>query len=118
MIFIKVYRSFFHALRGIKTVWQEEHNFKIHSIITLVLIYIMVHFDFSFIESSYLILSIIMVLGAEIVNTAIEDLCNKIEPNYDRTIGKVKDVLAAFVLLTAVGASIIGVMVFYHHFGL
>ncbi|MEN9649426.1 MAG: hypothetical protein RL094_393 [Candidatus Parcubacteria bacterium] len=116
MIIKKVLRSFQHALRGFATVAREEHNFKIHILAALVVILCSVYFDFSFVESSLLILAIVMVLGAEIVNTAIEDLCNKVEPAHDPIIGKIKDTLAAFVLVTAVAAVIIGIMVFTHHF--
>ena len=58
-----------------------------------------------------------MVLSAEILNTAVEDLCNKIEPNQDNAIGKIKDVVAAFVLVAVIGAIFLVVMTFANHFG-
>ena len=55
---------------------------------------------------------VIAVLAAEIVNTAIEDLCNKVEPNTDSVIGKIKDTMGGFVFIVALGSAIIGVMIF------
>jgi diacylglycerol kinase (ATP) len=55
-------------------------------------------------------------LSAEIINTSIEDLCNKVEPEYDPVIGKIKDTTGAFVLVAALGSVLVGVLVFYSHF--
>lgn len=48
----------------------------------------------------------------EIVNTAIEDICNKIEPNQNPVIGKIKDTMAGYVLVSSVAALIAGIILF------
>ncbi|MEI6479125.1 MAG: diacylglycerol kinase [bacterium] len=50
------------------------------------------------------------------MNTAIEDLCNKVEPEHDPAIGKIKDTMAAFVFVSSIGVSILGILIFAHHF--
>ena len=75
-----------------------------------------VNFHFSFIETAFCVIAIIIVLCAEIINTAIEDLCNKVEPNQDPVIGKIKDIMATFVLLSVIGAVVLGYLVFRYHF--
>lgn len=112
----KTLNSFKFALKGIKTVWIEESNFKIQSIIAILVLISTFYFNFSLIESLFVVLAIVLVLASEMINTAIEDLCNKIEPNQDQIIGKVKDILSGFVLLSSIGAVIIGALVFYSHF--
>jgi diacylglycerol kinase len=116
MIFGKTWQSFLCAVNGIKTVWREEKNFRLETIIAVAVAVAAFYFKFSFTESFMVAAAIIIVLGAEIINTAIEDLCNEMEPDEDKTIGKIKDVAAAYVLLSALGAAIIGAVVLIHHF--
>lgn len=112
----KIYHSFLFSWNGLKTTWREEQNFRIEILIGVIVVFCIIFLKFSFIESLALIIAIILVLTAEIVNTAIEDLCNRVEPEHDFIIGKIKDTMAAFVLITALGSAIIGVIVFWHHF--
>ncbi|MEK7581793.1 MAG: diacylglycerol kinase family protein [Patescibacteria group bacterium] len=111
-----MYKSFLCALRGLKTVWNEELNFRIEIIVAVLVLISIFYFKFSYIESALSILVIVLVLGAEIVNTVIEDLCNKVEPRQDLSIAKIKDMMASFVLIVVIGAVILGIIVFSSHF--
>jgi diacylglycerol kinase (ATP) len=52
------------------------------------------------------------------INTAIEDLCDKIQPDQDPAIGKIKDMSSGSVLVASLGALLVGVVVvLYHYFG-
>lgn len=108
--------SFVFAWHGLVTVWKEELNFRIEVFISFFVIFYLVWFKFSFSESVACIIGITLVLISEIINTAVEDLCNKVEPNHDVFIGKIKDTMGAFVLISVLGALAIGVLVFYNHF--
>jgi diacylglycerol kinase len=112
----KIYHSFLFAKNGLLTTWREEHNFRIEILVGFVVVFFIIFFDFTFVESALCILAITIVLIAEILNTAVEDLCNKVEPQHDPIIGKIKDTMAAFVLVSCLGAGVIGLLVFYHHF--
>lgn len=59
-----------------------------------------------------LILTIILVLTAEMLNTALEVVVNFYSPRYHPLARVAKDVAAGAVLLTAVGAVIIGLLIF------
>jgi len=113
---IKVIKSFGWAINGIKTVWREEINFRLECFIALAVIILAFILNFSFSELLAVMISVVLVLTAEIINTAVEDLCNKIEPNQDPLIGKIKDTMAAFVLFISFGTVVIGLLVFCHHF--
>ncbi len=100
------------AMHGLRTVWREEVNFRIEVSISLAVIALGIYLKFLTLEWIILIACIGAVLGAEIVNTAVEDLCNKVEPNHDPLIGKVKDMMGGLVLLVAFFAGAIGVLLF------
>ncbi len=105
-----------YAWNGLRTAWREQHNFRMAVLCAIVVLFCIFYFNFTYVESALCVFAIVMVLGSEVANTAVEDLCNRVEPNHDSTIGKIKDTMAGFVLITAFGAFVVGILVFYHHF--
>ncbi len=105
-------KSFGWAMNGLKAVWKEERNFRIHSVITVLVVIAAFVRDFVPLQWVILIFTIALVLMGEIVNTVIEDICDKIQPEQDPVIGKIKDMMAAYVLISAVTAVIIGLFLF------
>lgn len=108
--------SFRDAFRGLKTTWHEEQNFRIETYIALAVIGALMIFDFSYIDVALAIFAIVLVLAAEVINTTFEDTLDKIEPEYDPIIGKIKDVAAGVVVLNVLGALAIGIVVITHRF--
>lgn len=112
----KTIKSFRDSLKGLKTVAREERNFKIEIVFACAVLFFIFYFEFTIIESLFLLTAILLVLTAEIINTAVEDLCDRVESNHDKVIGKIKDIMAAYVLVTVIGSIVIGLLVFYNHF--
>ncbi len=108
----RLIKSFGWAMNGLSTVWREEVNFRIEALVALAAIVLGAWLKFSSLEWIILSLCIVAVLASEMVNTAIEDLCDRVEPAHDPVIGKIKDIMAGFVLLVSIGALIIGVILF------
>ena len=111
----KLVRSIGWAINGIRTVWKEEVNFRIETAIALVVIGGGLYLQFTKLEWAFIIVCISVVLSSEILNTAVEDLCNKVEPNTDPIIGKIKDMMGGFVLVVSATSAVIGVMIFTNH---
>ena len=59
-----------------------------------------------------MLFAITTVLSAEAFNTAIEYLIDLVSPDYHPLAGKAKDVAAAAVLFTAIGAFFVGLIIF------
>lgn len=112
----KTMNSFLCAWRGLRATWTEEHNFRKELLATAVVFFCLYYFQFSFIESALCFLAATIVLCAEIINTAIEDICNFVEPEYNEVIGKIKDTSGAFVLVAVLGSLIVALLVFWNHF--
>ena len=108
----KVLKSFRYAVVGLFSLFREENNARVHlvaSVITIVGAYLL---QFSLIEWAILLLTISMVLVAEAFNTALERLANRVSTEYHVLIKEAKDISAAAVLLAAIGACVIGVVLF------
>lgn len=104
-------KSFKAALQGFKWSLSERHV-RFHFLATLVVLVLGFVCSISKIEWLVLLLTIALVLSLELMNTAIEKLCDKLHPNTDEAIGKVKDMAAASVLFTSIIAGTIGGIIF------
>ncbi len=108
----RMYYSFKAAVNGIAYVARHETNFRIHLVFVLLVISGGWLFSISSMNWMMLFLSMAFVLCAEIFNTSIEVLCNKVQPAQDPLIRIIKDVAAGAVLLSAIAAIVIGLIIF------
>lgn len=108
----RFFTSFGWARQGLKAVWKEERNFRIESAIALIVIIAAFVREFAPVQWLFLIIAVALVLLAEIVNTVVEDICDVIEPNKSPAIGRIKDMMAAYVLGSSIVAAIIGLFIF------
>ncbi|MEM8967114.1 MAG: diacylglycerol kinase family protein [Bacteroidota bacterium] len=105
-------KSFGHAINGFRVLFKEEHNARVHLVVTIVVLSLGAFFSISVSEWLIIILTIGFVFVTEILNTAIEDIADFISPQRDARIKRIKDLGAAAVLLSAVTAVVIGIIIF------
>lgn len=108
-------KSISFAFAGIAAMVGSQHNAWIHLASTIVVVTAGVGFQIDRAEWVWLILAIIAVWTAEALNTAFELLCDVASPEFHPLVKQAKDVAAAAVLIAAVGAAIIGLLVFVPH---
>ncbi|MFN4217480.1 MAG: diacylglycerol kinase family protein, partial [Brevinematales bacterium] len=94
-------KSFVYAFRGLRRVFLRERNFRFHCGISLFVIGMGVVFRVNCMEWAVLFLTISLVLGLEIVNTVIEELCDRISPERQPFIRRIKDSMAGAVLVAS-----------------
>jgi len=104
--------SFKYALRGLKEVIKSERNAKIHLVLAFLAIIFSIILRVGVLEFLFVFTSIVLVLFAEIVNTAIEKTLDLISQENNHAIQITKDMMAAAVLLTAIGAIVVACIVF------
>lgn len=105
-------RSFNHAFRGIGIIFKTQHNAWLHALIAGVVIILGFAYRISEGEWALVILAITSVLAAESFNTAIEIDIDLTSPNYHPYARDTKDVASATVLITALGAAVVGAIIF------
>lgn len=109
---MRVLKSFVNAFRGLKDCLSHEKNFQIQYVIALLVVGAGIFFSLSAMEWMILLICFAIVLGFEIINSAIEKLCDLVCPEFNLTIKKVKDMCAGVVLLSAIISFIIGCIIF------
>jgi len=112
---IKFIKSFSNAARGIAYLFKSQTNARIELIIASIVVISGILFKISSVEWVIILLCIALVLGFEGINTSLEIFADKLHPGFDNEIGKLKDVAAGAVLITAVVAAIIGFVIFVPH---
>ena len=109
---MKLFRSFIYAWSGIKNCFASETNFKIHFVITIAVITLGFLLHVSNSEWLVITVCIAFVMAMEMINTAIEKLCDVVQPEIHPGIKKVKDIAAGAVLLAALGSLIVAAVIF------
>ncbi|MBQ7268627.1 MAG: diacylglycerol kinase family protein [Bacteroidales bacterium] len=105
-------RSFADALRGIVLLVVREPHARIHLLAAVLVIAAGIVFKLSAWEWVAAIFAIGLVFAAEAFNTAIERLCDVVQPARDARIRDIKDLSAGAVLLCALTAAAIGLILF------
>lgn len=112
----KLIDSFGFALDGIKYALDEDQNIKIHLIAAIFVIILSILFDVTAFEMGILGVMILLVIAAEMINTAIENMVDLITKEYHIEAKRAKDVAAGMVLVISVGAAIVGILIFTPYF--
>jgi diacylglycerol kinase len=112
----KHFRSYGYAAKGVRYTFRTQVNIWVHMAATILVLLLAVYLDFTLEQYIILILTIGLVLSAELFNTAIEVLIDLISPEYQAKAGLVKDVAAGAVLVAATAAAIIGIVLFTYAF--
>ncbi len=107
--------SFGHAFRGVGAALRSELHLRFHALATVVVVGLGLHYRLARLEWALVAVAVASVWAAELVNTAIEALTDLASPNYHPLAGKAKDVAAGAVLLAALGALVVGALVFGPH---
>ena len=106
--------SFKCAFSGVLETLKNERSFKIHVVAAICAIGLSIFLKISAVEFIGILISIAMVLSAELVNTAIESAVDLIAGENFYPLGKAaKDAAAGAVLITSINAAAVGVAVFF-----
>ena len=109
---MKLIRSFGYAIQGIIAATREQLNVKIHLLAIAVVTAAGYYYHLTAPEWCWVVLCFGMVLSAELLNSAIENLVDLVSPGHHRLAGKVKDMAAGAVLVTAICAGVIAILIF------
>ena len=105
-------KSFVFAWNGLKILFLTQHNFRIHIVTTVLVLFLGFIPKLSTTEWILILLCVGMVLLCEAFNSAFEFLADLIEPKYNAKVGQIKDIAAAAVLIMASIAVITGIIIF------
>lgn len=107
----KLIKSFKYAKSGVNHAVRTQRNLWIHFFVGAVVLAVANLLAVSLLELAVLLGAIFAVIVVEMVNTSIEELVNILSPEHRKEAALAKDVAAASVLLSALGAVVVGILI-------
>lgn len=112
MVMRRLIRSFSHAFAGIGHSLQTQANLRIHMVAAICVVITGLLLQISTVEWAILVVTIMIVMSAELFNTAIEAVIDRVG-NEPHPLAKIaKDTAAGAVLISAIGSVIVGLLIF------
>ena len=100
------------ALEGLRYAARTQRAFRIQLVITAVVGVILLGLRMPALESAVTVLSILVVLVVELINTGVEVVVDLLVERNHHALAKVaKDVAAAAVVVAAAGAAVVGLLI-------
>ena len=106
------WQSLAFALAGIRRALHNQRNLRIHVTIAAAVVVAGFALRISRTEWAAVVTLIALVIGLELLNTAIEALVDLASPEPHHLAKVAKDTAAGAVLVAAVGSAIVGLIVF------
>lgn len=110
-----LFQSFKFAIEGIKIATKYNRNIRIHFIIAIIVLVLSFVLKMNRLEIAIISIVILLVISAEMINTAIEEVIDLVTKEYREEAKFAKDVSAGMVLIFASGSIVIGLLIFAPH---
>ena len=104
--------SFRYAFQGIGHALRTQANLRIHLAISIAVVIAGLGLQVNIMAWTILVLTTMIVFAAELFNTAIEAAVDRAGAEWHPLAKVAKDAAAGAVVITAVGAVIVGVLIF------
>jgi diacylglycerol kinase len=104
--------SFRFSFNGLKSLYKNEHNARIHLIAAVVALLTGLILKIDILEWCLLLTVTGIVFITELLNTSLEALSDIVEPEWNEKIRQAKDYAAAAVLISAILSVIVGGLIF------
>jgi undecaprenol kinase/diacylglycerol kinase (ATP) len=105
-------KSASYAIEGLKLFFVSERNGKIQAVIAIVVLVAGLLLSIAKIEWLVIMIFTALVLSLEMFNSALEKLCDKINPEKDPQIKIIKDMAAGAVLWSSILSVVAGICIF------
>ena len=100
----QLWNAFQWSMKGFRAAWNHEASFRLEACLAIVLVPLGLWLGNGALEKLALIFAPMLVLSAELLNSAIEAVVDKVSPEFHELAGRAKDMgsAAVFVLLVLV----------------
>jgi diacylglycerol kinase (ATP) len=101
-----------YASKGAWILLRTEASIQMQAALVILVTIAGFYFDITATEWIAQTLCIGLIMGLEAMNTAAEAIADFIHPDFHEKIGQVKDIAAGAVLITALAATVVGLIIY------
>lgn len=112
----RICKAFTYSYDGFVATFKSEAAFRQDLAVFVVFMPVALYLDLELWEKAVLISSLLLILIAELVNTAVETVVDRISPEYHKLSKKAKDIGSSVVLLAFLNAVIVWCAFLYPKF--
>jgi undecaprenol kinase len=112
-----LYQRFSFAINGILGAWKTESSFRVHTAMSAGVLLFMLWLRPAPVWWALILLTIGGVLSAELLNTALEQIVDRLHPKQHPLIGKAKDCAAGAVLVLSLVSVLLFILMLIACFG-
>lgn len=103
------------SAKGLQAAWCYESSFRLETYLFIVLAPLGLWLGHGGVEKAILVGSLLLVLSAELLNSAIEALVDKVSPGFDELAGRAKDMGSAAVFLLMLNVTLCWGLILWQH---
>jgi len=111
----QIYRALKWSLAGLKAAWTFEASFRLEVYLSVIFFPLGLWLGHGGVEKAILVGSLLLVLSAEILNSAIEVVVDKTTPEFHELAGRAKDMGSAAVFVLMVNVILCWTLVLWQH---
>jgi len=112
----KLIKSTMYGLRGLWYGFYTKRNIITTLVILFIYIFTVWYFDVDVIRAVIILFACLVIIVAEVLNTAIEKVIDVLSPKYNRGLGLAKDISAGAVVVASLAAFIISAILLWEPF--
>jgi diacylglycerol kinase (ATP) len=110
----QIWRALIWSMKGLRAGWTFEASFRLEVYLCLILFPLGLWFGRGGVEKALLCGSILLVLSAELLNSAVEAVVDKVSPEFHELAGRAKDLGSAAVFLLMLNVLLCWGLILWH----
>jgi diacylglycerol kinase (ATP) len=112
----QIARAMVWSLKGLRAAWIHEASFRLEAYLFVIFFPVGLWLGNGAIEKAVLCGSLLLVLSAELLNSAVEAVVDKVSPEFHELAGRAKDMGSAAVFLLMVNVMLCWGLVLWQRF--
>lgn len=105
-----------YSMKGLKAAYTHEEAFRLELLAIVVMLPLAIWLGQSAVEWALLIGSLLLVLLAELVNSALEAVVDRVSVEHHELSGRAKDIGSAVVFVALVNVAVVWGLILYERF--
>ena len=111
----QIYKAFLWSMKGLRAGWTFEASFRLEVYLLVIFAPLGLYLGRGAIEKAILVGSLLLVLSAELLNSAVEAVVDKVSPEFHELAGRAKDMGSAAVFLLMMNVVLCWGLILWSH---
>lgn len=112
----QIYKALIWSYKGMRAGWTYEASFRLEVYLSIIFFPLGLWVGHGAVEKALLSGSVLLVLSAELLNSAIEAVVDKVSPEFHELAGRAKDMGSAAVFLLMMNVLLCWTLVLWQRF--